>query len=355
VEMPGRFPSTLTILPTYNCTAACENCCFGSHPGIKQRIPLAHILDYIEQAAALGTIKLIVFSGGECFTLGPELVIAVAKATELGLATRCVTNGYWAVTEARAYEQLDALHRAGLGEINLSTGDFHIRYVSPEKVITGAIAAVRVGMRAVIVVESRQGRDFSAERLLSDPRLKEVLGSPLFRIIESPWMPMASFREVPQDRSHLTSRHNLHLKRGCDSVLGTVVITPRETLGACCGLTREQIPEMDAGSLREHTLAELHEKASADLMKMWLAVEGPERILAWAARKDPSIEWEYRYCHRCDACRALYADHRVRDVIRNHAAEKRDDIVLAYSILNMRGSDADTADARASPPRSVEF
>ena len=96
----GRFPSTLTILPTYNCTAACEHCCFGSHPGIAERIPLPRILDYITQAAGLGTVKVIVFSGGECFTLGPELVIAIAKATELGLATRCVTNGCWAISEA---------------------------------------------------------------------------------------------------------------------------------------------------------------------------------------------------------------------------------------------------------------
>lgn len=330
----GRFPSTITILPTYNCTAACENCCFGSHPGIAERIPLARILDYIRQAAELGTVKLICFSGGECFTLGPELVIAIAKATELGIATRCVTNGYWATSEEQARTVLDPLSRAGLREINISTGDFHERYVPTKRVVSGALAAVKTGMRTAVVVESRKHRAFTAERLMADSRLGEILGHPLFRLIESPWMSMDPDEQVEQDRSHLTSRLNLHLKRGCDSVLGTVVVTPSEQLGACCGLTREHIPEMHVGSLRERPLRELYDEASSDLMKMWLAVEGPERILAWAAEKDPGIEWEYRFCHRCDACRALYDDPKVRAVIRNHHHEKQHDIALAFSLLD---------------------
>ena len=276
----GRFPSTLTILPTYNCTAACEHCCFGSHPGIAERIPLPRILDYITQAAGLGTVKVIVFSGGECFTLGPELVIAIAKATELGLATRCVTNGYWAISEAHAGELLDPLRRAGLQEINISTGDFHQRFVAPTKVVTGAIAGVRAGMRVVIVVESRKSRRFTADQLISDPRIGEILASSLFRIVESPWMAMARREDVEHDRTQMTSRLNLHTKRGCDSVLNTLVVSPAEMLGACCGLTREQIPEMNVGSLRERSMRDLYIEANTDLLKMWLAVEGPERILS---------------------------------------------------------------------------
>jgi MoaA/NifB/PqqE/SkfB family radical SAM enzyme len=112
--MSARLPTTLTILPTYNCTAACENCCFGSHPGITERVPLDRILAYIDQAATVESMRLIVFSGGECFTLGDDLVAAVARATGHGLATRCVTNAYWASTEERALERLGALAAAGL-------------------------------------------------------------------------------------------------------------------------------------------------------------------------------------------------------------------------------------------------
>lgn len=335
--MKSRFPTTLTILPTYNCTAACENCCFGSHPGIKERIPLERILDYIEQAAAMKTVRLVVFSGGECFSLGDELVIAVARATELGLSTRCVSNGFWATSKERADELLDRLARAGLDELNLSTGDYHQAYVTPAKVVTAAIAGVKAKIRIVVVVESRQGRGFTMEHLLSDSRVREIVGSPLFKVIESPWMSMHERSDVQHDRTRLTSRLNLHLKRGCDSVLNTIVVTPSEHLGACCGLSREHISEMNAGSLRDATMRELYDYAANDLLKMWIAVDGPERILAWAAEKDASIEWEYRYNHHCEACRALYEDPRVRKVIRMYYHEKRDDVVFRFFLLGSPG------------------
>ena len=153
--------------------------------------PLPRILDYITQAAGLGTVKVIVFSGGECFTLGPELVIAIAKATELGLATRCVTNGYWAISRrcgraAGPAEAPPACKRSTSARaISISA------FLAPTKVVTGAIAGVRAGMRVVIVVESRKSRRFTADQLISDPRIGEILASSLFRIVESPWMAMA--------------------------------------------------------------------------------------------------------------------------------------------------------------------
>jgi hypothetical protein len=153
-------------------------------------------------------------------------------------------------------------------------------------------------------------------------------------------MSMDEAQPVAQEQSALLSRANLHLRRGCDSVLNTIVVTPREQLGACCGLTREQIPEMHVGSLREHTLSELYDRALADFLKIWIFVEGPEHILAWAAGKDPTIEWEYRYSHHCDVCRAMYHDPKVRRVISEHYMERLDDILLRFAVMNNYGAAA---------------
>lgn len=124
VNVHGRVPTTLTILPTYRCTAACNNCCFGSHPGIDEsvvgRIPHERIINYIDQAADMG-IRLIVFSGGESFLLKKaELDGAIAHATRRGMFTRCVTNGFWAITKYRALKRLRSLRESGLTELNLS-------------------------------------------------------------------------------------------------------------------------------------------------------------------------------------------------------------------------------------------
>jgi hypothetical protein len=67
---------------------------------------------------------------------------------------------------------------------------------------------------------------------------------------------------------------------------------------------------------------EAAEAANEDFLKRWIRIEGPEKILAWAADLDPSIEWENQYAHRCQACRRIYADDRVKAVIREHHGAK---------------------------------
>lgn len=49
------------------------------------------------------------------------------------LLCRVVTNGYWAKSSEIALDILSKCKEAGLDEINFSTGDDHLEYVSIEK------------------------------------------------------------------------------------------------------------------------------------------------------------------------------------------------------------------------------
>jgi organic radical activating enzyme len=337
----GRLPTTVTILSTYRCTAACDNCCFDSSPLVDEkvsgRIPLERMLYYIDQAADL-KIRLVVFSGGEPFLLGRELDIAVHHATQHGMLTRCVTNAFWANTPELALRRIRRLQAAGLTELNISTGDYHQQFVSATNVVNGTMAALEMSLTTCIMVESRRGRQFTVDTLLSDRRLANTLvdkkNFDLFRIVESPWMPMKPHAHVDQDDERYVNRQNLHNRGGCDSILSSLVVTPKEHLGACCGLTREQIPELDIGSLREHEMKSLFDVALADFLKVWIFVEGPEHIVAWAATKDPSIEWEGQFAHICDVCRFMYRSPQVRKVIEEHYQEKVLDVLLRFSVIN---------------------
>jgi hypothetical protein len=75
------------------------------------------------------------------------------------------------------------------------------------------------------------------------------------------------------------------------------------------------VPELRLGSIGQKPLAEHFDIAEDDLLKHWIRAEGPERILAWAGEQEPSIVWENRYAHRCQACIRLYKDPDVRRVI----------------------------------------
>jgi len=333
-----RLPLSLTILATYRCTAACKDCCFGSNPFIQGEIPLERILGYIDQAAKMRTIKLVVFSGGEAFTLGKKLDAAVARCASHGMLTRIVSNSYWASTEEFAVRRLSELKAAGLTELNASTGDYHQHFVPVKNVVNASLAALSLGMPMCVMVESRLGRKFSQENLYSDPRLANALEDPrkkrIFKVVESPWMSNFDTEKTPQRKALLINRKTVNMRRGCKSVIQNIVITPSEKLGACCGLPREQIPELNVGSLKEKTMEELYDEVSSDFMKIWLYIEGPEHILAWAGRIDPTIEWEDRYAHQCDACRAVYHDPKVRKVIREHYQEKMPDILLRFSMIH---------------------
>ncbi len=333
-----RLPTTLTILPTYRCTAACSHCCFGSHPFVKGRIPQERILSYIDQAAKLG-IFLIVFSGGEPFLLDEDLDQAIAYATQLGLMTRVVSNAFWAVNETNTHKRLERLREAGLDELNISTGDFHQEYVPVENVVNATVAAIRQGIRTSIMVESRWGRQFAAEHFWRNERIASIIEDPdikdLLHIFESPWIPMEMTNaDIRYESMQYINKNNLHAQPGCDSILGTLVVTPQEELGVCCGLTRQQISELNVGSLREQSLRALFKKAVQDFLKIWLFVEGPAHIVAWAAEKDPTIQWENRFAHICDICRFMYHDSKVKKTIRDRYEEKILDVSMRFVMLN---------------------
>lgn len=338
ISMPRSYihPRTLTILGTYKCTAMCQNCCFDSNPWLSQRLSLDSILSFIEEGSRYSSVQLVVFSGGECFLLKDDLVRAVEFASSKGLRTRCVTNGYWARAPHSGHKRLQQLKDAGLCELNVSTGDFHQQWVPEESVVNAACLGVELKLEnTLIVVEMQKERRVTATRLLKNPRLQALEQDRAvnhFKIIESAWMPMDDQGTIDQPVERMINRENVHRRHGCKSVLQTVVVTPARKVGFCCGLSRELIPELNA-VWDDNALAERLAEAGNEFMKIWLFVDGPERILAWAASKNLQIDWEGRYAHHCHACLALFQNPLIRRAIAENYRERVDDILMRYSVL----------------------
>jgi hypothetical protein len=284
----------------------------------------------------------MVFSGGECFLLDEDLDEAIGVASSDDVVTRCVTNGYWAETAEAARARVQSLATQGLDELNVSTGDFHQRWIDIERVGYAAEAAVIEGLQAVVMVEIHEGRKFSGTSLVDTPAVQRIYADPnlkrRFQIVESPWMSNKTEIGVAQPPDRMISRANQEASGGCTSVLSSIVISPAEYLIACCGLAHEQIPAMRLGSLRSRSFAELIEQARADFLKQWIMIEGPHKILQWAAEIDPSIEWEDKYAHICDACRRLHSDERVLQVITRHAESRAADVMMRFNMFDRFGA-----------------
>jgi hypothetical protein len=335
-------PTHVTILPTYRCTAACAQCCFESSPHLSGQIPIERILAYIDEAAAsFPTLKLVVFSGGECFLLREDLDKAISRVTQHGLMSRCVTNGYWAASLRAAESRVAALKQAGLKEINFSTGVDHQRFVPFDRIAMGAVATAAAGIRTIIAIEGYKESKFTLDTALQHPLIMEFLESSPARgnlsFFSNIWIPFKSDAAISQDPSlNRLSSKNVS-SEGCDNVLENLVITPHERVSSCCGLTFEHIPEMKLGTAREQSLRELYFNQFDDFIKIWLRVEGPERILQFAASKNPRIAFSAEFTHPCQSCVEIFRNPEVRDALRDSYQEKVHDVIFRYKMmLNLR-------------------
>jgi hypothetical protein len=173
------------------------------------------------------------------------------------------------------------------------TGDQHARFVPVKRVIMATDAALAAGLRVAIMVETTRERSITRESIEGDPgyvALRDRHGPVM--INESPWMPLSPSVRGDYEPDQLVNSRTLPAHGGCDSVLSTTTVQADGTIAACCGIGMRLVPELQVGDIRSTELVEADRRAADDFLKRWIRVEGPERILAWAASKDDSIEWE---------------------------------------------------------------
>lgn len=314
---------TLSIMPTYTCTAACTDCASLSSPKIRDQLPLSVMLDAIHQAKSLGFYN-VVFTGGEATLRWRDLLQCIRQAKALKFPTRLVTNAHWATTPTESAHRIAELISAGLDEINYSTGDEHARFVPLERIALACVAAVEADLPTWVMIETRQTRGIDAEVVRALPQLQLLTAAQRQRIhfVESPWMPLdpGSIESYPPGMAADQLSYKAHTP--CDNILQTFTLQANGQIGACCGIGMRLIPELNVTTVDTPRFLEVATReAEEDFVKLWIHYKGPEQILAWAAQHNPDIQWEGLYAHRCQACARLYRDPVVRAVIREHYAE----------------------------------
>jgi organic radical activating enzyme len=318
-----RATKVLSIMPTFRCTAACTNCGTFSSPAERTTLDREAMLAAIKEAKQLG-FAVVVFTGGEATLQRRDLLAGISYATELGLPTRVVSNAYWARSPQKAAKVLDELVGAGLSEINYSTGDEHIRFVPIERVAIASVAAIERQLPVHVMVELRSTRAVTREVLLARPEL-DVLDEEqrkLLHVAESPWMPIEPDQIEQYPAGVAVDQTNIASRAGCDSILRTYTVQSDGRVASCCGLGMRVIDDLNVTTVAEPGfLRRAIETSESDMLKLWIHTLGPDRILQWAAEKDPSIRWEGQYAHHCQTCHRLYRDPKVRAVIERHGAE----------------------------------
>lgn len=313
-------PRILSIMPTWQCSAACADCGTQSTPHVRTKLSTNQVIRAIELAADEG-FSVVVFTGGEVTLAPSELRAGLKRAKDLGLKTRIVTNSWWAKSPELASVQVGTLVDYGLDEINFSTGDEHARFVPLERVLLGIRAAIDFKFTPVLMIELQTNASITEKSIIKSEAFCKLLGdvAKKLTIVESPWMPLEHERMGLYPEGSMASAKNLGRKTGCDSLFKTHTVQANGKIGICCGLGMRTVPQLQFDHI--DTLAsfsDISHRAELDLVNLLIKQIGPERLLARLAKINPKIQWQDRYAHQCQACLRVFDDYIVLETIKQN-------------------------------------
>lgn len=274
--------------------------------------------------------------------LGDDIYDIVDYCHQRNLAVRIVTNAFWARTFKEAYAILRQLKSLGLTEINISTGDEHLHWVSYDKIVNALVAAHYLEMPTVVNVEASDTKKYNSDMFLKDPRLKsrEIGISDAVEFINGKWVyfrkdVVTQKPDTPQQVQTLIRQHAN--KARCTSLFRGINISPKGHMLACCGLTVQGQDFLDLGDIDAGNIKSTYERNFQDFLKIWLFTEGPYDVLdfCYSKRKDKDIAVT-KGMHICEICRLILHDNTNIDILRSSYMEKYPSVILNYTIIKKR-------------------
>lgn len=227
------------VLLTYRCTDACKHCFVFSGPHQLATYTMGRLETAISQIRRAPQVRWIYFEGGEPFLYYPLLLEAVRCATDRGLATAVVTNGYWITSERDLGFALRPLVAAGLKKLQVSIDDLHryrrLEHLKPQLLdmarrfrLTCQILSVEVPVSDEEPLLERKGQTITQGEIAFRGRAVTQLAPD-----QAAWA-WDSFDACPHERLddpqrvHLDPHGHVHLCQG--TLLGNIDKDPLDVL-----------------------------------------------------------------------------------------------------------------------------
>ena len=228
--------TAIHFLLSYKCDSQCDHCFVYSGPQARGTFTLGQLEHALDQAAALGTVKMVYFEGGEPFLFYPLMLEGIRMARGLGFKTGVVTNAYWAVSAEDAELWLRPLQDLEVSDISISDDQFHYQgqEVSPARHALSAAQALGLPYGSISIDQPRAEAGMDKDQTRGAP---VIAGGVMFRgravdklTLGLPLRPWQDFTECPYEdlaapkRVHLDSYGNVHLCQGLS--LGSIWEVP---------------------------------------------------------------------------------------------------------------------------------
>ncbi|MGD0043761.1 MAG: radical SAM protein [Isosphaeraceae bacterium] len=310
----------LGFIYSHQCNITCRHCGILSSPHNKNRMVHGDAERYIREAAALRPlIGTIAFTGGEPFLFQSEHLELIKLSSSLGLATRVVTNGFWAHDVEKATSTLSRFREAGLREINFSADVWHLEFLDPSLLRNALEAARRLNYWRLVsyampddsppVAEFCRLYDIPEEevvlyernqfgRILADPRLREEYRERIF-LIAGHVIGLGRAADHPSDLTFRAVEE--YSRNACHEVNNKPVIYPNGDVYACC-CAGGRVEPFRVGNLHDSTLSNLVYRMHGRIQFKFINCFGPREMYETAVRERPDIPRAEEYSSICEMC-----------------------------------------------------
>lgn len=317
--MAADFPPRaleVALMYTHTCNITCRHCGILSSPQNKNKMRHEDAIRYIRDAAAIPRFRKVTFTGGEPLLYQDEHAEMLALCKELKLATRIVTNGFWARTVDKGLKVLSRMKDAGLSELNFSADKFHLEFQDAAILRNGLECARQLGMARIVSFVSNADQDplnlFSEmygipRDSLADLRLymgdlhkmEELKDEKIF-VYYGGLIGLGRAADYPEELRYLP----LEIFKGgsgCPEVVNKPVIYPDGTFQACC-CAGGKMKTFTVGNLHEHSLRELYEKMFSRSQWLFINSYGPKDLYEVVAKARPDLPRKDAYTSICEVC-----------------------------------------------------
>jgi len=334
--------SSICFLTTYRCNAKCDFCECG--PKAEKGMDIDEMIRLVDEAYDLGTVGLVVFSGGEPTLLGDDLFRGIAHASAKGMLTRVVTNGMWGITPAKAHAFVDRLMASGLSEINISVDDLHQRWIPIERTKNAFLACYKRRLKCLIAHKMNKSskitpnylREYFGVDLVPHVHGREYTAEEQCRLISTgSIIPVGRNEELADLDDHIYGSW----RQSCGSVLRDIIVGAQGNFLPCCGIVTKNTPELTRENLHETRLIDAIDNANRDVMLNWIALEGPAAIADFVKSKDPSVHFADEYVGICHICNEVLTRPDVRRVLATHMDEITERVSLHRAFLERARDD----------------
>jgi len=324
-------PQEAVLHMTLRCPLECAHCCVSAGPAHRNALTLTDVLRAIDDFAAMGTIRVVHFVGGDPFMQLPVITTATAHAASLGLACAATTSAFWASSPAHALAVLRPLRDAGFARLTLSYDDPHAQFVDEVRIVNAFHAARALDIECFIAIVRDPAWHIDATYMAH--LLGVTLDDADTLIYETAVTTTGRARETATPDDLERRRTNPLVYRGpCRSVLREVSVHPDGGITACCGALPLQ-DRLRIGRIGDEPIGAAVARAYSDPLLQWLAFEGPMAILRQVTAHTDEPLQESDFDGICQACDVLFNDPRCSSLLDAALPAKRPELEIEEQIL----------------------